>query len=97
MAGYECVVNNEEELEAYVGEAIRLTKYNKAEAAAPLLEKAVKSLVEQQQAERAILACTELPLLVSRFKDPDLASKCLDVNRSLAKYCVRWWRQNAHS
>jgi len=96
-AGYDVVVNTEEEQEKYVATAIRLTKYDKADEAVPLFEQALKLLVEKHHAERAILACTELPLLLPRIQDPNLASRCVDTNRALAKYVVRWWTSNSSS
>jgi aspartate racemase len=98
--GWRCVVSTDGEQQTLVAPAIRLVKANRLEESAPLLRDAILRLLDRG-AERVILACTELPVLLTRVEGLwplELAGKgvtvrdlCVDPTRALAAACVEWW------
>jgi aspartate racemase len=88
-AGFECLVNTDQEMRDFVMPGIGKVKGGEVEAAGPLLERAVAALLERG-AKAVILGCTEVPVALDRIGSP-LRAKCVDATAALAAACVRWW------
>jgi len=88
--GIECVVTSAADQEKLVDPAIKAIKANELDRATPLLERAAESLLEQG-ATTVVLACTEIPVVLHRFK-PALQARCIDVTIALADACIAWWQ-----
>jgi aspartate racemase len=90
--GLRHITNSDADIDAFVLPAIVHVKRNELDAAAALLETAVKKLIDAGAAG-VILACTETPVVLDRLS-PELAAHCVDATRALAKACVEWWGEN---
>lgn len=88
--GIECVLTSAADQEKLVDPAIKAIKANELDRATPLLERAAESLLEQG-ATTVVLACTEIPVVLHRFK-PALQARCIDVTIALADACIAWWQ-----
>lgn len=86
----DCMVTTAGDQERLVDPAIRAIKANELDRAAPLVEHAVEALLEQG-AETVVLACTEIPVVLNRFR-PALQARCIDATVALADACIAWWQ-----
>lgn len=93
--GFDCLVTSAAHQESLVDPAIRAIKANELDRASPLLERAAESLLEEG-ATAVVLACTEIPVVLHRFK-PALQARCIDVTVALADACIAWWQANHKS
>ena len=88
----DCIISTPEEQEHFVDPAIKAIKANDAAGATPLIEQAAEHLLARG-ATSVVLACTEIPVVLNRFK-PALAARCVDVTVALADACIEWWRSH---
>lgn len=86
----DCLVTTADDQEKLVDPAIKAIKANELGQASPLLERAVEALLAQG-ATTVVLACTEIPVVLHRFK-PALQVRCIDVTVALADACIAWWQ-----
>ena len=93
QAGYNLRVPDDESMDRLVLPGIELVKAGQTPQAGPLIEQAVRSLL-QEGADAVVLACTETPVALDAVQSP-LRAKCVDSTAALARACVAWWR--AHS
>jgi aspartate racemase len=84
--GFECALPSEVEMSELVTPAIGLVKAGEVEAAGPMLERAIATLLERGAAA-VVLGCTELPIALDRAASP-LRAHCVDANAALADACV---------
>jgi aspartate racemase len=87
--GFRCIVNSDADQRELVLKAILHVKRNELDAAALLLDSAVRKLAHDG-ASGVILACTETPVVLDRLS-PESSAMCVDATRALAKACVKWW------
>ncbi len=66
--------------------AIAAVKRAELALAERLLRPAIEHLLERS--DRVVLACTEIPPVVSRM--PEIQASCVDTTEALARACVRW-------
>lgn len=92
-AGYSLRVPDGESMDQLVLPGIELVKAGQTLQAGPLIEQAVRGLL-QEGADAVVLACTETPVALDAVQSP-LRAKCVDSTAVLARACVAWWR--AHS
>jgi aspartate racemase len=90
LAAFTC---SEAAQNTWIDPAIAAIKANRLDAAAVLVNRAAETLL-QEGADAIVLACTELPLVLTRL-DTHLQSKCVDATLALADACVRWWQAHA--
>lgn len=88
-SGFQSVTNSSADIEGLVLPAIEHVKRNELDAAGELLETALTRL-NDDGAAAVILACTETPVVLDRLS-PQIAARCIDATRALAKACVKWW------
>lgn len=88
----DCIMSTSDEQESLVDPAIEAVKANDLARATPLIEQAVEQLLARG-AMSVVLACTEIPVVLDRFK-PALAARCVDVTVALADACIEWWRSH---
>ena len=93
QAGYRLRVPDDESMDRLVLPGIELVKAGQTSQAGPLIEQAVRGLL-QEGADAVVLACTETPVALDAVQSP-LRAKCVDSTAALARACVAWWR--AHS
>lgn len=86
--GIECVVNPPEERVRLVRFAIDEVKRGRFDDAGRAVEAAAQRLLERN-VEAVILGCTELPVALDAIVS-DVASRCVDPTRALARACVNW-------
>ena len=88
-AGFAVLLPSQAELDIAILPSIRRVKEGAASQAGPMLEPAVRSLLDRGAAA-VILACTETPLALDAIGSP-LRARCVDSNRALAQACVARW------
>ncbi len=91
--GYRCLINRQEEIDAWVMPGIDLVKAGDIAGGGALLQQALAALIERG-AQRVILACTEIPLALDRIVAPQLPL-CIDATAALADACLQWSIRNA--
>ncbi len=91
--GYRCLINRQEEIDAWVSPGIGLVKAGDIAGAGALLQQALAALIERG-AQRVILACTEIPLALDRVAAPQLPH-CIDATAVLADACIQRSVRNA--
>jgi aspartate racemase len=89
-AGYSPRVPDDESMDRLVLPGIELVKAGQTQQAGPLIEQAVRGLL-QEGADAVVLACTETPVALDAVQSP-LRAKCVDSTAALARACVAWWR-----
>jgi aspartate racemase len=89
-AGYRLQVPDDESMDRLVLPGIELVKAGQTQQAGPLIEQAVRGLL-QEGADAVVLACTETPVALDAVQSP-LRAKCVDSTAALARACVAWWR-----
>lgn len=69
-----------------IDRAIAAVKENRIVPARAAAGEAVRILLDEQKADRLLLACTELPIALQGASPPDL---CIDATLALAQACVK--------
>jgi aspartate racemase len=86
--GYKCIAPAHDEMQTLVLPAIAAVKRNDMASARTLAWAAVESLLARN-AQKVVLACTELPLALETAGAP-VARHCVDTLEALAGACVAW-------
>jgi aspartate racemase len=94
--GLELVASAPSELEAWLLPCIEHVKAGRTNAAAPLLQQAIASMV-RRRAQAVLLACTELPIALDATGAAENTLPCIDTTRELARACVAHWRGGLRS
>jgi aspartate racemase len=89
--GLDLVVPAPDELDRFLLPCIDHVKAGMANAAAPLLQQAIASMV-RGGAQAVLLACTELPIAMAAAGVASSKVRCIDTTRELARACVSHWR-----
>ena len=95
QAGYSLRVPDDASMDRLVLPGIELVKAGQTPQAGPLIEQAVRGLL-QQGADAVVLACTETPVALDAVQSP-LRAKCVDSTAALARACVAWWRLHSRT
>ncbi len=92
-AGIECLVLDEQEMNALFVPGCYAIKRGAVREGGRLLEAAAEALV-LRGANRLLLACTEVPVGLERI-DSALLPLCIDPTLALAHACIAHWRNEA--
>jgi len=91
--GYRCVTPAADDQQKLVMGGIHHVKAGELDAARQVLERAAHRLI-QAGAQAIVLACTEIPLVLTPESPPGAAA-LVDATEALAAACVRWARAPA--
>jgi aspartate racemase len=89
--GFACQCASEDELETLFTPGCYAVKRGDVEAGGRLFDALAEALLARG-AQRLVLACTEVPIALSRIASRHLAIS-IDTNRALARACVAYWQQ----
>ena len=90
-AGIVCLCASDAELETLFTPGCHAVKRGAVEAGGRLFEALADALLARG-AQRLVLACTEVPIALSRIASRHLPIS-IDTNRALARACVDYWQQ----
>lgn len=90
-AGYACLCATDAELETLFTRGCYAVKSGAVEAGGRLFDALAEALLARG-AQRLVLACTEVPIALSRIASRHLPLS-IDTNRALARACVAYWQQ----
>jgi aspartate racemase len=85
------LINTDDEIDSLFTPGCYSIKQNRLDHGGTLLESAARQLV-RRGAQTLILACTEVPVGLSRVHS-DLLPICVDPTQALADACIDYWRQ----